>query len=371
MVRTETSALDLHFIVKELQLLVDGKVDKIYEQKEDKKSLLFRFHVPGKGKKQLKLLVPNFIYLTEFREQFPETPPGYCMFLRKRLDNARLRRIEQVGFERILELEFEAKEQNYIMIVELFSQGNVILADKDYKIISPLENKNWGVRTIRGGIKYEFPPKQADTSELDEKGFKEIFANTEKNLVKTLAVDLGLGGLYAEELCIRAKLDKESKKLDDKHIKQIYNEMKKMFTAVPSAVLYENGELAPFALLHFKDMKMKSFSSFNEALDSELSKNLEEAEIKSQEDVKKEKEDKIQLIITEQEERIKGLEKSIDENHRKGELIYEHYNDVKQILELLKQAREKYSWEEIKEKLKGHKIIKEIKEKEGQIILEL
>lgn len=372
--KTETTSLDLHFIVKELQLLVGGKVDKLYEQKEDRKSFMFRFHVPGLGKQQLKLMVPNFVYLTDFKEQFPDVPPGYCMFLRKRLGNARLRRIEQVGFERILELEFETKDQKYIMIIELFSKGNVILCNPDYKIVSPLENKNWGVRTVRGGIKYEFPPKQTNTLELSEGDFSEIIKKSKKNIVKSLAVDFGLGGLYAEELCIRAKLDKEleAKKLDDKQIKKLHKEINKLHSAAThKPVLYENGELTPFVLEQFKDVKNKAFKTFNEALDSELSKNLEKAEIKSQEDVKKEKENKIQVILDEQEQRIDGLEKSISENTKKGELIYEHYNDVKQILELLKKARDKYSWEEIKEKIKDHKIIKEIKEKEGKIIVDL
>jgi len=34
-------------------------------------------------------------------------------------------------------------------------------------------------------------------------------------------------------------------------------------------------------------------------------------------------------------------------------------------------AREKYSWKEIKEKLKGHKVIKEINEKEGIIVVDV
>ncbi|MFH1505505.1 MAG: NFACT family protein [archaeon] len=368
--KTETTALDLHFIVKELQLLLGGKVDKIYQQREDKKSFMFRFHVPSKGKQQLKLLVPNYLYLTEFREHFPDTPPGYCMFLRKRLANARLRRIEQVDFERIIELEFETKDQTYIMIIELFSKGNVILTDLDYRIISPLETKNWGVRTVRGGIKYEFPPKQVNTTHLTEEEFQKEFNKSKKNFVKTLAVNFGLGGLYAEELCLRTQLDKEAKKLDEKELKKVYKELNKMHDAAIKPVLYENGELTPFSLQQFKDMKTTSFNTFNEALDSKLSKNLEEAEIQSQEDVKKEKENKIQIILREQEERIKGLEQSIEENRKKGELIYEHYNDVKQILELLKKAREKYTWEEIKEKIKDHSVIKEIKENEGKIILE-
>ena len=37
----------------------------------------------------------------------------------------------------------------------------------------------------------------------------------------------------------------------------------------------------------------------------------------------------------------------------------------------MKKAREKLSWKEIKEKLKGHKMVKEVNEKEGTVTIEL
>jgi len=57
--KQEITSLDLHFLAKELQVLIGGKVDKIYEQEENKKEFLFRFHVPGKGKMQLRISLPG------------------------------------------------------------------------------------------------------------------------------------------------------------------------------------------------------------------------------------------------------------------------------------------------------------------------
>ena len=37
----------------------------------------------------------------------------------------------------------------------------------------------------------------------------------------------------------------------------------------------------------------------------------------------------------------------------------------------LKKAREKYSWKEIKEKLKNHQVVKRIIEKENSIIIDI
>ena len=56
---------------------------------------------------------------------------------------------------------------------------------------------------------------------------------------------------------------------------------------------------------------------------------------------------------------------------QKGELIYQNYQLIKEILDELNKASKKYSWKEIKEKLKGHKVIKEVNEKERKVIIEV
>ncbi len=164
--KEEISALELFYLTKELQTIIGGRLDKIYQQD---RSFLITMHVPSKGKFMLKIM-PNTIYLTNYKGDFPPIG-GFTMFLRKHLSNSRIRRIEQKYFERIIEIEFETKEKTTIMIVELFSNGNVILCDKDHKIMSALESNKWKDRIIRGGIIYEEPPKQVNTPKLSEKEF--------------------------------------------------------------------------------------------------------------------------------------------------------------------------------------------------------
>ncbi len=43
------AALELSYVVKELDVLIDAKLDKIYHP--DKKTLLLQFHITGYGKK--------------------------------------------------------------------------------------------------------------------------------------------------------------------------------------------------------------------------------------------------------------------------------------------------------------------------------
>ena len=147
----ETSSLELSCLIKEFQVLIGGKIDKIYQQKSNKREFLFRMHVPSHGKKQLRVIAPGFIYLSEYKQEFTDSPPGYCTFLRKHLGNARIEAVRQVNFERIVEIIFDAKEGKLILIIELFSKGNIILCKEDYTIISPLENQRWKDRTASDG----------------------------------------------------------------------------------------------------------------------------------------------------------------------------------------------------------------------------
>jgi len=65
------------------------------------------------------------------------------------------------------------------------------------------------------------------------------------------------------------------------------------------------------------------------------------------------------------------MQTSIKTNNERAEIFYTNYNLIQNIITELKKARKKYSWKEIKEKLKDHKIIKDINEKEGKITIEI
>ena len=52
-------------------------------------------------------------------------------------------------------------------------------------------------------------------------------------------------------------------------------------------------------------------------------------------------------------------------------MIYHNYGLINDVLGEINKAAKKYSWKEIKEKLKNHKIIKEVNEKEKKIVVEI
>ncbi len=334
--RPQLTALDLHYLLKELRQFISAKVDQIYCP--SKKEIILQLYLTNAGKKILIIKAPDSIWLADAK---PETKKisGFCKTLRKYLGNSRLKEVKQFGFERIIEFVFE-KEKKYSLIFEMFSKGNIILV-KNKKIIAAVEYQKWAARTIRPNEEYKWPAKEFNFLELKLSEFKKFIAETNKeSVVKALAIEIGLGGKYAEEACNIAKVDK-NKQPNELNL----DEIKKISAAL-------------------SELKKKTISDITHKFKPEKAIPLEEKKYLR-------KVEEMERIIAEQQQKIKGLENAEKANKRKAEIIYEKYTLIKEIIEQIKQARKKYSWKEIKDKLKGHKIIKEINEKEKKLVLEL
>lgn len=369
LMKKQLSALELSYLVKEWQFLIGGKMDMIYQK--GKEELLLQFHITSKGKQMLKIFLPSMMYLTQYKGQQPETPPGFCMFLRKHLKNARLQRIEQKEFERILDFTFSTKDKTLHLMIELFSDGNIVLCDDKYKILSPLSTGNWKDRTIRGGVDYTYPKREINTLTLDYRWLLEALSDSEKeSIVKTLAIDIGLGGIYAEEVCSIAGVNKSKKSLNEGEAKKIFYAIEEIRTKECKGFVYPE-DIVPFKLKSSKMDVVKEFDSFNQALDEILTENKIQDEIKVETSKKEKETNKIWSIINEQGKRAKEIEEDIDTSTKKGELIYQHYTVLKEALDTINKAKKKYSWDEIKEKLEGHKLIKEINPKDKTITVDI
>lgn len=364
--KDQISSYDLACINKELQELKDARMDKIYQKEHE---FLFQMHVPNKGKKLLRIVIPNYLYLTGQKGDFPQTPAGLCMFLRKKIGSARLRKIEQLEFERILRLEFSTKDANFLLFIEFFPPGNLILCDENLKILSSMISRKWKDRTIRGGIKYDYPKQEYNFLKLTKEQLKSLFKKSKRDsIVKTLAMNLGLGGSYAEEVCARADIDKAKKTADTNTIERLHKAIKEL-QKLPIKPNNVDGELFPIDLkIHKEKVFLKTF---NEVLDKKLTK---KALIKKKElsEKKYEKElKKIQNMVKAQEANVKKMQKQYEESQKLAEHIYENYQPIKELLADFNNIRKKHTWQDIKNKLKAHKVVKEINEKKKEIIIEI
>ena len=363
------SALEISYLIKELDFLINARIDKIYVPR--KKEIIIQLYASSKGKYSIKIDEKSF-YLTEYKPA-SETPSDFCMYLRKKLGTARLRKIHQLGFERIVSFEFETKSAKFELIAELFSTGNIILT-KNSKIIVAAEYQNWKDRTIRPNESYNHPKKDYNFLELKITELKKLLSETKKeNIVKCLAIDLGLGGVYSEEACLTAEIDKNKKanELEENEIKKLFSSLEELKSKkISPRSVYKNNEiidLVPFELKFYSDLKQEHAKTYSEILDSYFSKGVS---IKQKEKHQKQIES-IQKIIDEQKQDIERLEKEEHENKEKAELLYKNYQLVSNILSELKEISKKHSWKDIKDKLKDHKLIKEVTPAEKSIVIEL
>ena len=369
----DLAALELHYLLKELMFLKGAKVDKIYHP--HKREVLLQFYVKGKGKQLLRICIPEVMYLSSYKQEQPEKPSQFCVVLRKYLDNTFLVEINQLGFERIVEFVFEGRGERYKLMVELFSKGNIVLCKEDDTIIMPLEVQQWSIRTIKPKETYLYPKQDVNFLELTKDGLTELLKKSKKMVVKTLARNLGLGGVYAEEMCLRAGIDKTKIDVDEREIILLYKAAEQLKSERGSpTIVHENGtvkDIVPIDVRNYDGLEKSDAKSYNEALDAVLTKRLAREE-KSEKLSKQERQiSKVKTIIDKQEEYVKKLERDSEESTKKAELLYHNYTLVDTMLKDLRKARKTRSWKEIKEKLKGHKVVKQINEKNKEVMIAL
>lgn len=259
--KKQLTSLDLFYLVRELQSLVTGRVQKIY-QIEDKVYLA----VYSESKKQMLVIAPGYMTVSEYIQEFPQKPPNFCMLLRKHLLGKRIMGIHQRGFERIIEIEFADR----LLIVELFADGNIILVDKENnEIIQPMHSQVWKDRTVKSRVAYKLPPAGANPYQLLKNEFTRALHESDKDLVRTLATKFGLGGHYAEEIIFRCGLGKEIQcgTITEQMLNRIYERTKEIFEQKLAPCIYSSENIiAPFELQKINHQPQR-FETFSQAID--------------------------------------------------------------------------------------------------------
>ncbi|MBU0470700.1 MAG: NFACT family protein [Nanoarchaeota archaeon] len=356
------SSLEVAAIVNELQSLVKGRISQVYHQ--EKKELLFQMHAPDEGKKLVKLVPGKYLCFTK-KKEVPLKPSSFCMQLRKYLNNAFVKRIYQKDSERIVIFELERSKEKYLLILELYSKGNLILTDDKLMIIGALESQLWKERTVKVKMEYVFPLSSFDWKNINLSGLQKILKKSEKkNLATALAIEVGLGGLYAEEVCKLSAVD--SQKLppdaDEKDIKQIVKTVKDLLKKIekPQGCVYEE-QITPFPLKGEKfSFETETYSEAVDTLNPFKTISPYERKIKT-----------LEKTIREQKEALESHQNKIDLNAKKGELIYEKYTQLQKLLEIVKELRKTKEWKEVEKELKKEQKIKTVNLKTRKIILDL
>lgn len=215
-------AITLSALAEELKsALVGTKIDKVQQPSRDTLILSVR----GNGRNE-KLLISagtgtsRVHFLNESYEN-PQSPPMFCMLLRKHLVGARIADVSQPNMERMLvfdldtydEMGTEAKKQ---LIMELMGRNsNIILTSAEGLIIDCLRRVDGDMsrmRQVLPGLFYRLPPEQ------EKPGFFSLSADERETLWKNaerskpadkwlLDTFSGLSPLCCRELCYLATHD--------------------------------------------------------------------------------------------------------------------------------------------------------------------
>ena len=362
------SNVDVYRIVKELnEEIINTRIDKSYQPTYD--TIRIKLRKAGEGRKDLVMQAGVRIHLTDYPQPNPTIPPNFPMLLRKHLSGGTITAVKQHNFDRIIEITVQ-KNTEYTLIVELFSKGNVILLDENKNIISPLKHRKWQDRKITSHEEYKYPPEKGiNINDTTPDEIRDVLESSDADITRTVATN-GLGGLYAEEVIGYTGIDKTklARDLSDDEIVELDEAIKSLFNRVenepnPQIILDDksnNKDLVPINLNNYNDYEKKSFDSFNKAADDFYSKKIVSDIKKGEEDAWSKRIGKYEKRLKMQEESLEGFYRTIDETQHKGDTIYAHYNDIQEILNVISQARSKYSWKEISSIIKKSK-------KEGNI----
>ena len=211
-------------VIEELRQKIEGgKIDKIYQPEKDEIVLTIRR--PGQV---YRLLLSAHMdsarfYLTENKPETPLEPPMFCMLFRKHFGGGKLMHLEQVGFDRILEMDVEVYNElgdlcRKKIILEIMGRhSNLILVDENGRIIDCAHHVGQDMshfRMVLPGLPYEAPSHNQRANPLlmeDVDRFTAVWQNCHAPIGKGMyQVFNGISPFAAAEICFRAGVSEKA-----------------------------------------------------------------------------------------------------------------------------------------------------------------
>mgnify|MGYP006069463077 FL=1 len=236
-------------ITSELQQLVGGRIDKIYEP--NKNEIVLGFYLNGVNY-ALNICTnsQNYrIHLTTHSKPNPKIALNFCMLLRKNLIGLRIKNIISANLERVVTIEFEGFDDiddiiTKKLIIELMGRHcNIILVDENNIIIDSLRHisssDNELTRNIIPHVKYVYPStnKLNFLEVIDFKDFK-LKLNYNETTVTQLPLLIsntfnGISKNFVKHIIKTLGID-TSIIVNDKILEQIYNYINEIIISTDS-----------------------------------------------------------------------------------------------------------------------------------------
>jgi predicted ribosome quality control (RQC) complex YloA/Tae2 family protein len=375
--KRELTSVDLAALAGELGRYEGAGLDKAYLYENGLLRLRLRHYERGRiellvdigDTKHVRVADPDNV------PPAPERPPNFAMMLRNRLAGSEFAGVEQFEFDRILQFQFERDDDSTTIVAELFGDGNIAVLDGAGDVVDCLDTVRLKSRTVAPGSHYEFPDARFNPLTVDFEGFAARMDQSDTDVVRTLATQLNFGGLWGEELCTRAGVEKvlDIGDADEDDYRALYETVQTLSEKLSGGDLdprvYSEGgdgeddsakrvDVTPVPLDERSSLQSDIYGTFTDALDDYFTHfETDHAEEEAAETGGRDRPDfeaeieKKQRIIDQQEGAIENFEEQAEAERQKAEALYAHYDLVDEVLSTIRNAREDgSSWDDIEDR---------------------
>ncbi len=367
--KEELNAFDILAISTEMQPLVGGYLDKVFNW--DSKNVLLRTN-SSEGKKEVYIQDLKWLYIAPEKPEVPDIPSQFAVNLRKHISNAKIVGVDQKEFDRIVVIELQ-KEKQFQLVIELFGEGNVILVSEG-RVVNSIVSRKYRHREVRPGAEYSFPLPRFNPRSMDPESFQKALLSSTSDVVRTLATSINIGGQYAEETCLRAGVEKsrKAKSLSEEEVGLLFESLSQLVSQVQSSrdpgIVIENDTMVdatPIPLQQYQDAEFKRYPTFSDAIHDFLPalgpdmKEVQDSELA-----------RLERQTDQQKEAIDRLLQESKDYAAKAELLYSNYAEVEALSSALREASPS-TWEQLRETASKSPLFKDIRPAESTVVVEI
>lgn len=355
--------IDICAIVNELKLsLINKHVKNFYQLSDTEFILSYR----DEGLKQLFIEIPNRLHLSEYTYEKPRFPPKFCQAIRKYIRGRRVLNCYQADhLDRIVILDIQGEgDDPWKLVMEFFGKGNIILLSPDNVVKIARRYMKMSSETVLANKQFDFPQQQFDDIfEIDASHFESLFPENQKKVVNVISRGYNINRDYGIVFCTEAgiSIDAKAGDLAVHEIRDIFEaiqdlKIKLKANQLDPRILYRDPELTeqvsvePFVFKKDEMLHAREFSSFNNAVDQFFTIDIpaDQTEPKKA----KKKLSKNERILVAQQQQIKEFEAQADKYGFLGDLMYQYFKPLNELLDvLLKAKKDGMEWDEIERKM--------------------
>eukprot|EP00803_Ostreobium_quekettii_P009621 evm.model.scf_1149.3 EVM.evm.TU.scf_1149.3 scf_1149:29603-44453(-) len=300
------------------------------------------------------------VHTTKYDRGKSDFPSNFTLKIRKHIRGKRLTDIRQLGIDRIVDFSFGREEGTVHLILELYSQGNIVLTDSNYEVLTLLRSHRDDDKGYALMARHPYPVHSIRLSAPFEEGElrKAVSEAKEGTTLKgVVSSAIPYGGMLAEHCVLKAGLDANRAKMEGSEfiseegvaaVMEQIRALEKWFadcwTAAPEGYILVKGqggqdstsaeppvqgtvnnekyqEFEPLLLKQHESKQIVKFETFDAALDEFFSKSEGQKMEASQHQAVKVSLSKVEKTRLDQQKRAEALHNAAADEEEQARLI--------------------------------------------------